>query len=1171
MNPAVLHTEKSKLSKARQRMGQIFGKGPRKQTNSFEDTPDFSRKNSIDFIDGDDRDDVAMENGTQNVVREPVELPVKILKTGMLRFQFLLEACTPGTIPDAQLVAAMLDLKAPVIARAAFLLECSHFVHRCNRGQWPLWMRVNFNFFRPAQGVGTRGSQSVVKNRASTSQQRAAGRAFYQWADLLSTRLEDILKKDIQIANDVQEDDRRSKQSTRDDDDEVFEFLQVDQTCPPALQMVACQLLFEITSFLRETHQYLPARTSRRPSVVTPAPQTATLSVTNPTQPHRERLSSIETRPPMNQNRRWSMAINMPTLPGHSLMSLAGLSSSGSGGGMGHFLDHHHDQRRISFVLHEAETENESNSTTSNDDLRRLSQVGSGFLRRSTGTGRESFRRRSIKLRNKDKQAKLRSSTLAENDEFNRNEFKRSNSLRSRRKTSGISQRSDISDQPSQESISMISDADASPGIFEAPDSLDASDEDIVSNIPWLRIPELLQQSLDFTCKHGRGQASPCTSKCYKRVIKSTSALVRQVRRVYEADESGIHKPVQQDHHDAVRHEKKLKKIAAGNIPLASPLKRKPSIPVNLDRMTFERPADSISGTQTQPIYSSQTALTQHNIGAGQVDIENAAAGVDCEDPRLLFAELLSYRDNIRTEQNCTMLYMVTQARNPFHSLVSLMLKSVLVLKKEQFENLFQISWNLILDEDAEISAAASVAVVVCALKASETVVGRLLADLKSDCVDTRLAALKKFQQLWNVRYQVWQRLEEGAQQHLKLPPAAIEFTLPSPRIALECKPVVDPPYMPVVKTKLDDVAINQEPTIQKTFVAATKTRRKQQIEMVARALQDQEDKLREERENYTFHSVPVTLQASYEPALFHQVIDDHAPIPDDDDDDVDIRVPVHHLQVAQCFFPSSLAQAAMTIVAMLEDTEIESDIGNSVYELAQKTVWKCLSEDPALFLRHLFERLTREKKSVIIQTIRRLIRFVPRLPAQAAYTIYNALTGFIMHHVRSPSEDSQEIIASTMSVIWMIVPNVYGLFLKDLKQILRKEQCDATILITANVPSAKKIVVHGPDASLIPSQFPVHEDTQFSQILTDALDFFGIDESKHNEYFLVDAKTNQIHNLNAFVRDFYFFKRSQYPQIALVHMDPHSAFDKFQRQAFTLQYTELGKVSFLKVLIKLN
>ena len=74
----------------------------------------------------------------------------EILKDGMLKFQFLLDTCTPGSIPDAQLVAAMLDLKAPVLSRAAFLLECCHFVHRCNRGQWPGWMKMNFNFFRPS-------------------------------------------------------------------------------------------------------------------------------------------------------------------------------------------------------------------------------------------------------------------------------------------------------------------------------------------------------------------------------------------------------------------------------------------------------------------------------------------------------------------------------------------------------------------------------------------------------------------------------------------------------------------------------------------------------------------------------------------------------------------------------------------------------------------------------------------------------------------------------------------------------------------------------------------------------------------------------------------------------------------------------------------------------------
>lgn len=46
------------------------------------------------------------------------------------------------------------------------------------------------------------------------------------------------------------------------------------------------------------------------------------------------------------------------------------------------------------------------------------------------------------------------------------------------------------------------------------------------------------------------------------------------------------------------------------------------------------------------------------------------------------------------------------------------------------------------------------------------------------------------------------------------------------------------------------------------------------------------------------------------------------------------------------------------------------------------------------------------------------------------------------------------------------IVHSVHGIMFKDLKQILRKEQCDASILLTANVPSAKKIIVHGPQGA---------------------------------------------------------------------------------------------------------
>lgn len=125
----------------------------------------------------------------------------------------------------------------------------------------------------------------------------------------------------------------------------------------------------------------------------------------------------------------------------------------------------------------------------------------------------------------------------------------------------------------------------------------------------------------------------------------------------------------------------------------------------------------------------------------------------------------------------------------------------------------------------------------------------------------------------------------------------------------------------------------------------------------------------------------------------------------------------------------------------------------------------------------------------------------------------------------------------------------MHGIMFKDLKQILRKEQCDASILLTANVPSAKKIIVHGPqgtffnvffsmsskfysvsdpDAGGIPSQFPVQEDTQFCQILREALDFFGIEENKHKEFFLVDYKTRKLEVMVLFLCDRFFFRSNK-------------------------------------------
>ena len=72
--------------------------------------------------------------------------------------------------------------QAPVVARAAFLFECAHFVHRCNRGHWPSWMKLNLPFYRPSGPLSNRGTPSG--QRRTHILQRLGGRMFFSWAEV---------------------------------------------------------------------------------------------------------------------------------------------------------------------------------------------------------------------------------------------------------------------------------------------------------------------------------------------------------------------------------------------------------------------------------------------------------------------------------------------------------------------------------------------------------------------------------------------------------------------------------------------------------------------------------------------------------------------------------------------------------------------------------------------------------------------------------------------------------------------------------------------------------------------------------------------------------------------------------------------------------------------------
>jgi hypothetical protein len=79
--------------------------------------------------------------------------------------------------------------KAPVIARACYLLECAHFVHQCNRGQWPSWIKMNLPVARAARtgaAVPTLLAQQQLSAQTRRTQvlQLQATKMFHQWAEV---------------------------------------------------------------------------------------------------------------------------------------------------------------------------------------------------------------------------------------------------------------------------------------------------------------------------------------------------------------------------------------------------------------------------------------------------------------------------------------------------------------------------------------------------------------------------------------------------------------------------------------------------------------------------------------------------------------------------------------------------------------------------------------------------------------------------------------------------------------------------------------------------------------------------------------------------------------------------------------------------------------------------
>ncbi|XP_071950483.1 protein unc-80 homolog isoform X2 [Antedon mediterranea] len=1082
-------------------------------------------------------------NTTIEKERKPVDKMV--ITAGMKRLAFLMGCCYPGSVPDPEFLAAALDLNAPVVARAALFLECCRFVHSCNKGEWPEWVK-GVKVTRPRAQSGVFTGRSLLggsRRTAASSVQRNTAKMFYLWGEAIGSRLDEIERKEsgavISVVGRIRMEAEQKKLRKDDDDEDFLDEATVNpqgSACPHSLKMVACQLLMEISAFFRDTYQYLPkVRKASRGG----------FGVNN-------RNSEFLDVPPVSYGQRKNTGSSAtPSPPVHPPRSLVHPVDSFTGSVV---------DKRISFAVSPLPDEKDS-PHSSNTELNITDESRRERVRKPSTSGEPIYHRKKG-VASPPVLAGLSPRIRPESIIFKKN-----------RKVSAISVDDDSCETSSVFSDQSPQDQDT-PDYIPPPNIEGLDDIDFSKNMPWIKVVVEITSKANFICNHRQF----CHPNCYERQKRNCYRLMKAVRSIY--GEENLLKP--KNERDNVedlskRFDQKSKRKGSNNH-------------TNMLRGFSEsrrESKESLLDRQPSVFHASRANSFIHN-------------------PLLFPLE----PERPRKEDSQIMQYLKTQALYLWHTPFALLAKAAPILTEDIFQDILPLAWELLLDTNQELAGASAAIVLMCSAKIPDATMKMITNEMEHEDSGQRVDAIQRFAVLWHFRYQVWPRMEEKASYIFRVSPPSIDFTLPSPTIGMANIPVIAPPWMPESGYKLGDKVSTEEVTRSFTSVAVSRTNQRQ--EQFKRTMQREAERKRKSRETYHLTTAAVPQQAAYEPS-HHTSSDDEddtiplsmamsarrvsiAPPPSANsvnrarsmsirraslwsggtatgnnytntsagDDDAVFPERFHHNQPTfQLFFPSCICSTLVHLIRLLDDGEVNAE-GIAVGEVAGKVLWSCLVEEPALILRYILEKITiREKQEEIILLLKKLLTHVGELPPQTAHTLFNYLLGFLMYTCRTPHSGASEAIANALSIIWRIIPYVVGVTFKDLKQTLKKEQCDPTVLISANVPYAKKVIIHGPDESDIPTQLPVNEDMQFHQILEDCLEFYHISPDQQSCHFLVDKKTNQMLAMRSYVRDFYMYKRMQSPELKLQYFSRQSGIQQLQRQAFTNKLAEIGRVSF--------
>lgn len=104
-------------------------------------------------------------------------------------------------------------------------MECAHYVQKANNNQWSSWIKQNLTSFRPSGPNINSRIPSATGVRRTHILQRAAGKMFYQWGEVIGMRLEEMLIREKQNYDKVDaslNDPEKQNELCQQDEEEDF-------------------------------------------------------------------------------------------------------------------------------------------------------------------------------------------------------------------------------------------------------------------------------------------------------------------------------------------------------------------------------------------------------------------------------------------------------------------------------------------------------------------------------------------------------------------------------------------------------------------------------------------------------------------------------------------------------------------------------------------------------------------------------------------------------------------------------------------------------------------------------------------------------------------------------------------------------------------------------------